>query len=237
MALPVLDATFRLLRNLHHRLNKAQLEERLYCEEYERYLRKLDGGEWGLEWKEAWGTSETHHVDDAGGRFANPFWILERLRTVRKPMYIGAVHGDLHPGNVVLTDDQPRIIDFGWARDSAHIAKDFVLMECNLRFHTVRPELNQRDVHALSDWIKWDTPIPEALVRYTRDRAELIQHVRDIAKRTFPKETNWEWEYIVPLFLVAFGLLRFAPQLGNQQAAVRFVLALGTEIGHILDRG
>ena len=157
----ILETTFRQLRNLHYRLNKAQPEERCYFDEYERYLRKLDDGVWGSEWKEAWGTSEVKHITDAGGRFANPFWCLERIRDLRKPMYIGAVHGDLHPGNIVLTGEQPHIIDFGWAQDGAHIAKDFVLMECNLRFHTLRPQLNQNHVYALSDWIEWGAQIPD----------------------------------------------------------------------------
>ncbi len=229
----ILDTTFRLLRNLHYRLNKAYSEDRVFGDEYLRYLRKFDDGVWGKEWKESWGPSESKNVEDAGGKFVNPFWLLERLRTLRKTMYIGAVHGDLHPGNVVLANDQPRIIDFGWARDSTHVAKDFVLMECNLRFHTVRPQLNQRDAYVLSDWVAWDAPIPKDLGAYARRRAELIQHLRHSAKGIFERDgrkANWSWEYIVPLFFVAFGLLRFASQLGNQQAAVRFVLALATHI-------
>ena len=75
---------------------------------------------------------------------------------------------------------------------------------------------------------------------YTQDRAELIKDLRNIAKKTIrpnDQEPDWNWEYIVPLFLVAFGLLRFAPQLGNQQAAVRFVLVLANKIERLLLRG
>lgn len=239
-AQPILDSAFRLLSNLHHRLNRAQSEERQFGDEYARYLRKLDDDVWGREWKEAWGQSTTQHIEDAGGHFANPFWVLEQIRIVRKPMYIGAVHGDLHPGNIVLAAGQPRIIDFGWAQDGAHVAKDFVLMECNLRFHTVRPQLSQSDVYGLSDWIEWDAPVPGCLGVYARGRVDLIQRLRNIAKATIQRdghETDWNWEYLVPLFLVAFGLLRFAPHLGNQQAAVRFVLALATHIERFLDGG
>jgi len=50
-------------------------------------------------------------------------------------MFLGAIQGDLHPGNIVYTrGGRPAIIDFGWASDKAHVAKDFVLLECNLRF-------------------------------------------------------------------------------------------------------
>ena len=236
----ILEKTFHQLRNLHHRLNKAHPEERCYSDEYKRYLRKLDDGVWGSEWREAWGTSDVKHVEDSGGRFANPFWCLEGIRDLRKPMYVGAVHGDLHPGNIVLTGEQPRIIDFGWAEDGAHIAKDFVLMECNLRFLTLRPQLNQGQVYALCDWIEWDAPIPDGLDDYTRDRAKLIMALRKIAKETIQvndQEPDWNWEYIVPLFLVALGLLRFASQLGNQQAAVRFVLVLANKMEQLLLTG
>ena len=47
-AYKILDTTFRYLSNLHRRLNKSYREERQYNEEYDRYLRKLDQGVWGL---------------------------------------------------------------------------------------------------------------------------------------------------------------------------------------------
>lgn len=236
----ILDATFRLMRNLHSRLGRSFTEERQYKEEYRWYLRGLEAKVWGAEWREEWTSGNPRRVEDAGGVFANPFWILEQVGEIRRPMRIGAIHGDLHPGNVVLSNNQPRIIDFGWARDGAHVAKDLVLLECNLRFHTVRPQLKQSDVYVLSDWVSWDAPFPEGLGDYAKGRAELIQHLRAVAANTLQMdgaEINWEWEYLVPLFLVALGLLRFAPHLGNQQAAVRFVLALATHIEQLLTGG
>jgi len=233
----ILTTTYSLLRNLHFRLNKAYSDERVLGEEYRRYLRKLDDEVWGKEWKESWGSEK--HVHDAGGQFVNPFWLLERLRPLRRSLCMGAVHGDLHPGNIVLAREQPRIIDFGWATDGAHVAKDFVLMECNLRFHTVRPQLTQQDVYGLSDWISWDAPIPGSLSQLAHRRAELICYLRSLAAQVLKStehSIDWDWEYIVPMFFVAFGLLRYAPQLGNQQAAVRFVLALATHIETLLSK-
>ena len=168
-ARPILERTFEYLATLHNRLNKSYSEERRYDDEYSRYLRKLDEGEWGAEWQAAWGTKDKHLIQDAGGEFANPFYVLHKIGPLKKSIRIGAIHGDLHPGNIVLNGDQPRIIDFGWAQDCAHIAKDFVLMECNLRFHTLRPQLNQRDVYALADWVAWDTPVPTGLSRVCKE--------------------------------------------------------------------
>ncbi|MDA8564247.1 phosphotransferase [Mariniblastus sp.] len=238
LARPIIESTFRLLKNLHLRLNRFKIEERKFGTEYARYLRKLDEGDWGSEWREIWADENTRRIEDSGAEFANPFWILKQLQPIKKHLFIGAVHGDLHPGNIVLADGEPRVIDFGWAMDGAHVAKDFVLMECNLRFHTVRPQLNQRDVYALSDWLSWDSPIPKGLGAYALKRAELIQHLRGIAKQTLGNnrsEVQWDWEYIVPLFFVSFGLLRVAPHLGNQQSAVRFVLALASHIERMIE--
>ena len=231
-AISTLEATFDILRNLHHRLNKASSQVRSIGDEYWKYFRKPDSDVWAA-WRTEWGDKE--FVQDAGGKFPNPFKVAKKLKSKKAALHIGAIHGDLHPGNIVLADGKPRIIDFGWAQDSAHIAKDFVLMECNLRFHTVRPQLRQADVHALSDWILWDEPIPKSLGGYASDRAKLIQQLREIAKNRFPDDVDWNWEYIAPLFLVSLGLLRFAPLLGNQQAAVRFTLNLSKTVNDLLD--
>ena len=235
----ILDTSFRNLRNLHLRLNRPQVEERQFGEEYQRYVRKLDEGVWGSEWREAWGEDDVQTIDDSGREFANPFWVWSQLRSIRKPLFVGAVHGDLHPGNIVLTENQPRIIDFGWAQDNAHVAKDFALMECNLRCHTVRPQLNQKEVYLLSDWVRWDDPIPARLGAYSHSRAELMSRLRKNAHSilTYGRDStavNWDWEYIVPLFIVSFGLMRFAPHLGNQQAAVRLVLSLSSYVANIV---
>lgn len=238
-ACKILETSFRRLRNLHLRLNRSRIEVRQFGEEYHRYLRKLDDGVWGKEWREVWGEDCVQTINDCGSEFANPFWVWCQLRTIRKPLFIGAVHGDLHPGNIVLTENQPRIIDFGWAQDNAHVAKDFVLMECNLRFHTVRPQLSQKEVYLLSDWIAWGEPIPDGLGAYSRSRAELVSRLRlnalSILKHNREEsEVDWDWEYIVPLFIVSFGLMRVAPHLGNQQAAVRFVLALSSYVANVI---
>jgi hypothetical protein len=89
-------------------------------------------------------------------------------------------------------------------------------------------------LEAFVDWIAWDSPTPSGLGDYLDERTRLIRRLRGKAAEVFPEDTDWDREYIVPLFLVAFGLLRFAPQLGNQQAAVQFVLALTRYIARAL---
>lgn len=225
-----LDSVFSLLRNCHTRLGTARREARSVGREYAWYLRDL-GSTWGREWAETWGDASEARIAGGGDRDINPLWLVERLKSEEYEMYLGAVHGDLHPGNIVVSrGGQPAIIDFGWALDKAHIAKDFVLMECNLRFLTLRPQVRPSELEAFADWLSWGSPAPPVLSEYLGGRARLIRRLREKAAEVFPGDTDWEREYLVPLFFVAFGLLRFAPQLGNQQAAVLFVLALARHI-------
>src|SRR5436190_19418209 len=103
-------------------------------------------------------------------------------------------------------------------------------MACNLRVLTLRPQVRPAEIESFEDWIAWDAPPPSGLSDYLNGRMKLIRSLREKAAEVFPEDTDWEREYIIPLFFVAFGLLRFAPQLGNQQAAMRFVLSLARHI-------
>lgn len=230
----VFQATYATMRNLHVPFGRRKRVSRRVIVEYEWYLRGL-GKVWGSEWASVFGPVSDTNTQFAAKEWANPLWLIERLKDVSCDFTIGAVHGDLHPGNVVITsNDQPRIIDFGWAHDDAHIAKDFVLMECNLRFLFLRPQLASEEVDRLANWIQWGVEIPNGLTPYCKDRCELVLALRGHAREALGEQADWNREYLLPLFLVAFGLLRFAPQLGNQQAAILTVLALAT---HIRDCG
>lgn len=90
---------------------------------------------------------------------------------------------------------------------------------------TLRTEVRGDEIESFSTWIAWDQTPPADLGAYLKGRVDLIQRLRRKAAEVFPSGTDWDREYLVPLFLVGLGLLRFAPQLGNQQAAVRFVVA------------
>lgn len=223
----VVTSTFQLLRNFHLRAGLAFRESVDIKIEYEPYLRNIwtsSGSSWGKNWEGVWGARTDKQVPNSGTAKINPLWILDRVLDMKFELFLGAIHGDLHPGNVILRDEEsPAIIDFGWACDRAHIAKDFVLLECNLRFLTLRAELRSEEVQTFSGWIGWKKPIPDGLSRYLKARASLISKLRDKASEVFPVATDWDREYVIPLFIVAMGLLRFAPQLGNQQAAIHFV--------------
>lgn len=84
-------------------------------------------------------------VDGLGGLAQNIQETYQRIRgKYDKPVYPYAVHGDLHARNLMLSRSNPaktELIDFGWVH-SGHPAKDFVLMECTLKYMLL-PELLQ----------------------------------------------------------------------------------------------
>ena len=230
----VLTRAMSALATFHRSFGRQFVEERNIYTEYEWYLRQF-GTAWGPEWIDVWGDSSHRLCQLDGTDVVNPIWVLDRLRTKTLPLTVGAIHGDLHPGNIVLGQNNgARIIDFGWSQERSHIAKDFVLMECNLRFLFLRPQLSAGESRTFSRWLKWDEPVPPGLSDHCVRHANMIKHLRSLATNVFPANPDWNWQYLVPMFFVAFGLLRFAPQLGNQSAAVETVLGLAQEIDALL---
>lgn len=228
-----LRTVYQFLVPFHSRAGKASRKRRNYGTEYRKYLRKFSISRgWGKVIADGW---RNKTIREFGQAFKNPIACVDALRKRKVKLYCGAVHGDLHPRNIVFTATKiPHVIDFGWARDDAHIAKDFVLLECNLRFVAFRPDVPWPDIDALAGWFKFDELQPALVSEHCRERANLIAELRTIAKEHFPKDCDWNLEYIIPLFLVAFGLLRVLPSADNQIAAKLTVLKLASYINRVL---
>jgi thiamine kinase-like enzyme len=61
-------------------------------------------------------------VEEFGTTYKNPLWVLSKLKSFSCDIYCGAIHGDLHPKNIMLSESGvPRIIDFGWTSYDSHI--------------------------------------------------------------------------------------------------------------------
>lgn len=79
-------------------------------------------------------------IGDVASSIRESYQRIERDFNIKVSPYL--VHGDLHARNLMLSQSNPaktELIDFGWVH-SGHPAKDFVLMECTLKYMLL-PEL------------------------------------------------------------------------------------------------
>ena len=236
----VIREAIELLRPLHDK-NGLAIPTYLECNivrHYLRYLRGIlrepaewpdTGEDWALPWKTVWALHAQENVGQFGLEWKNPFWVLEHLRRSRNlRLLCGVVHGDLHPRNVVLTGTgHAHIIDFGWSGDMRHISQDFVLLECNLRFFVQNPALPFEDLLRMSAWIRFDesAPVDFASIEALQ-RVRLITAFREAVRRHYPSDTDWDVEYVLPLFLTALGLLKHMSDCENQLACHITILSL-----------
>ncbi|ACF45691.1 hypothetical protein Paes_0639 [Prosthecochloris aestuarii DSM 271] len=97
-------------------------------------------------------------IQDFDKEWINPFWVFDKIKNNLISLKMGAIHGDLHPRNIVIShDDIPKIIDFGWTQPEAHFAKDFALMEANIRFVSLKPDYSYSYLTKLSKSIESDS--------------------------------------------------------------------------------
>lgn len=229
----LIGSVYEILNPLHTRAGLWDRYRRGLADEYAAYLRGFEDV-WGGEWISQWGREE--YTEEMGKRHANPTWVLGQLQLARDvDLLCGAVHGDLHPGNVLYSDpNSPSIIDFGWADADAHVAKDFVLLECNLRFIYMPGDLPLGDVQRFSAWTGMTASCDDLEHQWCVEAHQTISSIRShfigLTKRKEIDGVDWDIEYIIPLFLVSFGLLRYVGDYKNQIAARLTVLNLAEYI-------
>lgn len=103
-----------------------------------------------------------------------------------------------------------------------------MLLDLNLRAMTLPAQTSESDVIALADMLGPADNV-ESLPNNIRQRARIIKNVIwDRATRT--DIADWEREYLVPLFLVGYGLLVYLDTARNQAALVASVLALAEKL-------
>jgi hypothetical protein len=209
-----------------HRATRAnpRREVHPYGSAYDWYLRSTTGaGRLCHIPRLIFGTAPT--VAAFGKIWDNPVLLVEDLISGRKfTGHVGAIHGDLHPKNIVLNhEDAARIIDFGWAKSEAHIVQDYLLLDLNLRGTTLPSQIAEVDILALANFLN---PAQEVatLPEPVRRRAGIIKDV--IWKKAKARAVDdWETEYLIPLLLVGYGLLVHLDNARNQPALVATVLA------------
>lgn len=134
----------------------------------------------------------------------------------------GEIHGDLHPSNVVIipASNAIHLIDFADSVEKGHLLKDFVLMECSVRFHRFPRSVNfatQKtfDV-AISKW-GFDPSAASRSVEHCRLKqqyerlASFVFAIRSAAKiRSEKLQHKWSHSvYLKALFLQLYKQMQY----------------------------
>jgi hypothetical protein len=170
-----------------------------------------------------------------GETWPNPARVVRRILDLPAiDTSCGPIHGDLHPKNVVLDKNlKANVIDFGWARPVGHIAKDYALMEANLRSMTLPSQVPFVELRALAQ--SWSiTDQPNVAEGHVAMRQSLIRHCiwPRVAKSVVLQ--NWNHEYLAPLFLISFGLLKHLDSARNQLSLLLTILSLARHLNNWL---
>ena len=210
-ACDVVGEALKQLENAHAARQRREMPVREHFDRYfrehasEKRIRCILGND---------GTRE--EFDFLGVRVMNPLACLQRLPE-REELCVGAIHGDLHPDNIVL--DRRRaahLIDFAWAGDG-EVLVDFVLLETSIRFNLFPKRMNL-DEQALVDQALLDEDGADTVLSlpYATDEsrqlyARLAQTVDTIRGRAMGQlRTDFSMErYLLTQFILLYGLLRY----------------------------
>lgn len=221
----------RLLELLHlvHQNGRTTCErqQRGLFAEYEWYLRGMDGATDDVV--RMLGSADV--VYEFGKEWRNPVSVLAELRRAAPvEVSVGPLHGDLHPKNVVLdADGRVCIIDYGWAHRSGHVVKDFILLDLNYRAITAPARVPTAALLAAAQNLVPGDRVPCA----EADLEERLDVIRDglweflLSHRLV---SDWRNEYLVPMFLVAYGLIKYVDEARNQNALLITLLSLATRL-------
>lgn len=64
-----------------------------------------------------------------GARVADPFRLLPAVLDDPRPRLLARIHGDLNPRNILVTDGEPRLIDYAFTGDGEPLLADFARLE------------------------------------------------------------------------------------------------------------
>jgi len=229
-----LRSVYELIHGVH-RHGKVVCERRtfVYGDLYDRYLRRLTKERRQIPVR-LFGDQPTTQL--YGRSWPNPLCTVDALLRLTCEGAIGPTHGDLHPKNVVLDKSgRPRIIDFGWATPSSHVVVDYVLMELNLRAVTLTPHVPATSTMALARMLSTDDPSPNADDE-CRWRSDLVRNGIWKSLKDADIIRDWEREYLVPMLIVAFGLLWFLDSAKSQHSLMLTVLCLTERLQKIVTK-
>jgi hypothetical protein len=171
-----------------------------------------------------------------GRRWPNPVTLINDIMDPKivHETTVGAVHGDLHPKNIVLGhSDVVQIIDFGWSCSGAPVVVDYLLLDVNLRGTTLPSQLGEPDALAIGNFLD-ENQDATSLHPLLMPRARLIKEQIWKPLREKRIVLDWDREYLIPFFLVAYGLLVYLDNARNQPAMIATVLCAADRIRKVL---
>ena len=134
---------------------------------------------------------------------------------------MSTVHGDLHPSNVVLdVNANPNLIDFSWCTNEAHILKDFLVMECSIRFFMLPRHLSQASQSLFDEFLLEpkeesmsgavaalrDSGVDEETLSHLERCARIVVLLRMLAARACGPHFDLR-DYLACQALVLYGLM------------------------------
>jgi hypothetical protein len=203
---------------------KISSKELLLGREYRQYLRRNKKTREDRPTKvlmSLFGVNqEKHAFSFMGETILNPILFLksECFKT-KLPVTVGPIHGDLHPSNVIIDKTHHvHLIDFAWADKKGHVLKDYVLMECSLRFmlfpHYVNPGEQLKvdklllSRHGSKKLETWQSPSP--INHHYQTLGKILTILREQASKFLSARSDEGFlEYLAAEFLMLYGLMKF----------------------------
>ena len=214
-----------------------------YSDDYEWYFRQTHKPDEDAEAKirRLFGNKGT--LKAFGRSWLNPISLFKKILGEHDEFEgaRGAVHGDLHPKNIIFdAKRRVQIIDFGWAVNERHVCVDYVLLDINLRAVTLPSHVQEQEMLSAASYLYPNDACPTIdgvlgeRLRIVRD--EIWAHATSTKAVSKSGGDPWLFEYLIPYFLVSYGLLVFLDNALNQRAMVACVLAASERIANELKR-
>lgn len=184
--------------------------------------------------------SNEDYFEFLGTSIYNPLKLIKEIPS-RITVYEGHIHGDLHPGNIVLDrNNLPNLVDFAWAESRKDILIDYVLLENSIRFMHF-PRIANLDEQLFVDGclLEEDGYNPILAKNFSNTNiqhlyhrlAQMLEIIRNRAKKHLGDNFTIE-RYLFVQFIILYGLLRFEEY--NQYITTR---ALGMISERLKDKG
>lgn len=170
------------------------------------------------------------------GGLPNPLRAYRWLLMQRLRGRFAVMHGDMHPGNVLVTRaDSVVMIDFEWAREG-HVLCDWAMLEVSILIDHIAPLigdgwaaawealalLHEVNLGQLQADAPDDNPILQAL--------HVISTIRGIVRELMSDPEHCAHEYYIPLALVALRVINWQQRGLKERRFAFLAAALYTEM-------